>query len=195
MNDKPRWYKYNHTLKTEKYKKEWSVKNRDRINKQRRERYENDPEYRDKQRKYHNERNKKPDIKKKRSEYNKKRNKDTNIRKRQQELSNISRRKNPLLYAQIQAKCREKAREELFQILCSQTCITCGNSDKRCLQFGHRNDDGHIDRKVIGGSIIIYYRRRPEEAKKKLYVTCANCNIIREYERRQKEGRNHIQLD
>jgi hypothetical protein len=83
-------------------------------------------------------------------------------------------------------------KEKLILILggfmCNCDRINCWHKDKctvidsRCLQIGHKNGDGKIDRerfKKKQDALYRYYISHPEEAKEKLEITCSNCNWIR----------------
>lgn len=78
---------------------------------------------------------------------------------------------------------RYRVKDKLFDIL-GHKCVKCGFDDKRALQFDHKNGDGNIDRKKLGGcdASYRYYVKHPEEAKEKLQVMCANCNWIKRAE-------------
>lgn len=76
-----------------------------------------------------------------------------------------------------------KYRESLFQFLGS-SCVICGFSDKRALEFDHINGGGSAQRKILKNNTGIhrYYAKRAELAKKELQVLCANCNRIKRSE-------------
>jgi len=81
---------------------------------------------------------------------------------------------------------RDKLRISVFEIL-GDECIRCGFSDKRALQFDHKDGLGNQDLKKHGGSLnmYLYYKLNPEEAKKELQVLCANCNWIKRHENKE----------
>ncbi len=65
-------------------------------------------------------------------------------------------------------------------------CSRCGFSDHRALQIDHINNDGHKERKTFGNDLVALRRRAMTEIKSGKYcLLCANCNVIKESERRQ----------
>ena len=84
---------------------------------------------------------------------------------------------------------RWQYREALFHIL-GHTCYTCGEFDKRCLQFDHINGNGHKDKRRFYDctDMFRYYGQHPEEAKEILQVLCSNCNWKKRYEKEEKFG-------
>jgi hypothetical protein len=83
-----------------------------------------------------------------------------------------------------QKQYQRKIKDKLFEILGGKTCIICGFSDERALQFDHINGGGiqdwikhtrHTDR------MRAYYIKNPDEARKTLQILCANCNWIKKH--------------
>jgi hypothetical protein len=75
-----------------------------------------------------------------------------------------------------------KLRLKLFDIL-GHVCVRCGyDIDIRALQFDHINNNGKEERSK--SSFLNYYTKHPEEARKKLQVLCANCNVLKEMDRK-----------
>jgi len=72
-------------------------------------------------------------------------------------------------------------KEALFDVL-GRTCVRCGYSDIRALQFDHIDGDGRKDRKYHGSGMYQYYATRPQLALNVLQVLCANCNWIKREE-------------
>lgn len=74
-------------------------------------------------------------------------------------------------------------RERLFHTLEQHTCQICGEFDKRCLQFDHKNGGGRLERIKFGNSVNFYryYINHKEEAVMKLQVYCSNCNWKKMY--------------
>ena len=67
-------------------------------------------------------------------------------------------------------------------------CAHCGIGDFRVLQVDHINAGGQEDRRRLGGydSMLKHIMELPiEEAKKEYQVLCANCNIIKRFEKRE----------
>ena len=77
-----------------------------------------------------------------------------------------------------------RERESLMKILGGATCIKCGFSDVRALQFEHIHDDGHIDKKRFTrrDQFMRFYIENPSRARETLQVYCANCNQIKLHE-------------
>ena len=88
-------------------------------------------------------------------------------------------------------KGRTNLREKLFNIL-GHICIRWGFSDKRALQFDHKNGGGIKDVKKFNGNYEMYryYKNNPEIAKKELQVLCANCNWIKRAENKEYREEN-----
>lgn len=74
-------------------------------------------------------------------------------------------------------------REKLFHTLDQHICQICGEFDKRCLQFDHKNGGGRLERVKFGNSVNFYryYINHKEEAMLKLQVYCSNCNWKKMY--------------
>lgn len=80
---------------------------------------------------------------------------------------------------------RMEAREKLLDYL-GRKCVICGYNDVRALVFDHINNDGHIHRKKHGNTSNEYirYSKDLEYAKTIIQVLCANCNTIKEFNRK-----------
>jgi hypothetical protein len=65
-------------------------------------------------------------------------------------------------------------------------CSICGFSDIRALQLDHLNNDGAKERKIIGKGSNISRHIIKNNFPDKYQVLCANCNAIKEMERRKK---------
>jgi hypothetical protein len=62
-------------------------------------------------------------------------------------------------------------------------CVHCGyDKDIRALQFDHINGDGHVYRKQRIGYGITFYKHIVETGGEGLQVLCANCNWIKRFE-------------
>jgi hypothetical protein len=88
-------------------------------------------------------------------------------------------------------------KNKVFDIL-GRKCVKCGFDDWRALQVDHIFNDGWADisptSKKRRTGLNIYYQivRSPEEAKKIYQILCANCNHIKEMERRRFMDRDQI---
>jgi hypothetical protein len=69
---------------------------------------------------------------------------------------------------------------ELF----GNVCASCGYDDPRALCFDHIADDGNEHRTKVRVLPAQWIISNPEEAIDRLQVLCANCNLIKEIERR-----------
>lgn len=78
------------------------------------------------------------------------------------------------------AETYHRLRGELFGIVGS-TCVGCGHSDVRVLEFDHIKDDGAADRKRFKGarSMLAFYVANPTVAREKLQPLCRNCNWLK----------------
>lgn len=119
-----------------------------------------------------------PENKVSRQEYGKNYRQVPKNKKRSNEKRNVRR--------PIKDKERTKC---LFFILGGYKCVKCGFRDHRGLEKDHINDDGYLDNQRFSDdrSRDLYYVCHPEEARKKLQVLCANCNAIKEKNRREIE--------
>jgi hypothetical protein len=96
----------------------------------------------------------------------------------------------------VRRPIKDKERSNcLFFILGGYKCVKCGFHDHRASERDHINDDGYLDNQRFSDdrSRDLYYVYHPEEARKKLQVLCANCNSIKEKNRREIEwsSKNH----
>lgn len=91
----------------------------------------------------------------------------------------------------LRASITDTVNERLFEIL-GNKCVVCGFSDRRALHFDHIYNDGHLDRQSSAGKRKtknvsewkMKYATDPDLARSRLQVLCANCNAIKEYDRR-----------
>lgn len=69
------------------------------------------------------------------------------------------------------------------------SCVRCGYNDIRALHLDHINDNGVEDRKAHGKSqqFLVYLIKSNYPSG--YQVLCANCNTIKEIERRKSAGR------
>lgn len=79
----------------------------------------------------------------------------------------------------------------------------CGCTDIRALQIDHVNNDGAEERRKIGGAfgpkggqmplsrhkMQAIYLMALEDAEGRYQLLCANCNVIKEHERRREKYR------
>ena len=65
-------------------------------------------------------------------------------------------------------------------------CVKCEFSDRRALQIDHINNDGHIERKngKFGSRFNKHVLESFLKKENKYQLLCANCNWIKENERR-----------
>lgn len=83
-------------------------------------------------------------------------------------------------------KYRQKMRDEICKAL-GNKCVRCGFVDARALQIDHVHDNGAQSRKELHR--IPYLKRILKEIKngsKDYQLLCANCNAIKEYERKKR---------
>jgi len=67
-------------------------------------------------------------------------------------------------------------------------CVSCGESDWRCLQIDHVNDHGTRDRSKFSTWTFQKYVLEEIEAGSKQYqLLCANCNWKKRYEKRERD--------
>lgn len=81
---------------------------------------------------------------------------------------------------------KQRQRDKLAEILGGWRCqnpdclVPRGCTDKRCLQFEHKNGGGALYYKIFGyHAMLKYYIDHPDEAKRDLQIYCANCNWIK----------------
>jgi hypothetical protein len=86
-----------------------------------------------------------------------------------------------------------KKREALFGKY-GDKCAKCGFTDKRALQFDHIQNDGASDRKNMGQYSLM--KKMLEATSLDYQVLCANCNFIKEAEKREmtKDGQAFSRL-
>lgn len=97
-----------------------------------------------------------------------------------------------------------RLRNELAEILGGWHCqnpdcqVPGGCTDKRCLQFEHRNGDGYKDRRRFRGNnagskgLMRYYLNHPDEARRNLQIYCANCNQIKKIDNKEFPNLSYI---
>lgn len=81
---------------------------------------------------------------------------------------------------------RQIYREMLFDILGGAKCVRCGFSDKRALQFDHKQGGGNSkinNEERKDHHRYLKYIKAPELARKTFQVLCANCNSIKRHEK------------
>lgn len=110
-------------------------------------------------------------------------------------------RNNPILKRKMydqKAKYMQDTRNKLFAILGGEKCQCqesncwhdgpCTVTDRRVLNFDHKNPDKYTERRKKGQySEWLYYSKRPIEARQELQVYCGNCNWTKLF--RNKETR------
>lgn len=87
--------------------------------------------------------------------------------------------------AQYQKGVVSKLRDEIMDRLGQHTCVKCGFSDKRALQFDHVFGGGRRHRGALGTGVkyLKSLLTLPDEAlKMNFQVLCANCNVIKREE-------------
>jgi len=102
------------------------------------------------------------------------------VKGRQRNWTRNWRSSNRERHAKVWRSRDERIKRKLFLILGQDSCMKCGFSDKRALQFDHINGGGNKDIKTL-----TYYVNHPEEARQKLQVLCANCNRIKVIENKE----------
>ncbi len=79
-------------------------------------------------------------------------------------------------------------RQKALDII-GRECVQCGFTDLRALQLDHIHGGGTKEHAALGTKgIHMKICKNPEEAKKIYQCLCANCNTIKEWERRRREG-------
>lgn len=84
---------------------------------------------------------------------------------------------------------RNIIRQEIIDIL-GRECKHCGCTDKRCLQIDHIYNDGKKERNNLRDRLT-YYKfilNKIKSGSNDYQLLCANCNTIKEYERRKKNN-------
>lgn len=79
----------------------------------------------------------------------------------------------------------ERWREKVYARLGGALCRKCGFSDRRALQFDHRNGGGHRHRRAMAR--VRFYRYILAHPNK-FQVLCANCNWIKRATRRREHS-------
>lgn len=83
-------------------------------------------------------------------------------------------------------KKRQRLRKEVMEGYGGK-CAHCGFDDDRALVLDHVNDNGAEERKQWIGKADFFYQKIINDGLPSDYqVLCANCNTIKEFERRQK---------
>jgi len=81
---------------------------------------------------------------------------------------------------------RKKKRELLERL--GDKCVVCGFSDFRALVIDHISGNGTKERKLYGWQYLkMLHRSSIGDLKKNYQCLCANCNTIKEFERRWKK--------
>jgi|SRR5208337_2012941 len=97
---------------------------------------------------------------------------------------------NKLIYKAIK-KYQKRIKNDIFLLL-GNKCAICGFSDPRAFQIDHINDNGCKERKKIGRGIYYLHILKEIKAGSKDYqLLCANCNAIKEAERKSSTENNH----
>jgi len=84
-------------------------------------------------------------------------------------------------------KRKEKLKRRAFSLL-GDKCRICGYSDFRALQIDHINNDGVKERQIRKSNPPAFFNRILKSIKNKegkYQLLCANCNTIKELERRK----------
>jgi len=84
-------------------------------------------------------------------------------------------------YTARDRRLRVKAR---IAAILGAECLRCGYDDPRALCYDHVADDGHLDI-FKGASRWSWILRNVAEALQRIQVLCANCNLVKEIERRK----------
>lgn len=79
---------------------------------------------------------------------------------------------------------RENARLAAIRAL-GEKC-ECGFDDPRALQIDHVRNDGNSERKILKNDLVAIYRKVVADPDPEKYrLLCANCNVIKEWDRRR----------
>ncbi|MDV3277028.1 MAG: hypothetical protein LYZ69_01005 [Nitrososphaerales archaeon] len=107
-------------------------------------------------------------------------------RKKQYRLMNQAR------ISEQRTQARLLLREKLFDILGGPHCVghdgagcPYGCTDKKILQFDHKDGDGSTEVRSLGSSLkmLEFYSKNPVLAPMKLQVLCPNCNWLKRVEK------------
>lgn len=84
---------------------------------------------------------------------------------------------------------RDRIKADVVSVLGGR-CATCGFDDPRALQVDHVNNDGAVDRLRFGGrtspnNYRFFLTVIEEVASGRYQLLCANCNAIKEWERKR----------
>lgn len=108
-------------------------------------------------------------------------------------------KKNPLATKLIVWKYQAKLKNEVLSVYGRNgkpECVQCGFSDIRALCLDHINDNGAEERLKLGSKNIAGTRFatwvRKQGFPKGYQTLCANCNLIKEIERRRNGHNNTI---
>jgi len=88
--------------------------------------------------------------------------------------------------ANFRFKKLRELRKEIFHLL-GNKCSLCGFSDSRALQIDHVGNEGR--KETLGKNRIRFLKNVLDSIKRKegkYQLLCANCNFIKEFERRKK---------
>jgi len=83
-----------------------------------------------------------------------------------------------------------KRKKHLFKILGGYICAQCKFKDHRALEIEHIYDTGYLDERRFTDTRQerAHYVKNPIEAIKNLQILCSNCNEIKLYDNRKKNG-------
>lgn len=107
-------------------------------------------------------------------------------RNRPQEKKNISNAQHNISRKNEYSKNRYSLIHILGGPICSN--VECRFNDLRALQIDHIHNTGHLDNMRFHNDDRIrnaYYLKHPYDAVENLQMLCANCNTIKEYERKK----------
>jgi hypothetical protein len=99
-------------------------------------------------------------------------------------------------HREAQRNHRYTVRREILDLLGGQRCVQCGyDKDWRALQIDHIHSDGRNDRNTPTGTGVWAFRKKLmdptqlEFARTRYQVLCANCNVVKKYEKNEFGGR------
>lgn len=106
----------------------------------------------------------------------------TNPKLRQAHLEKRYRKLNPDVTRQKQREYQRKRRRDALDMLGGE-CVRCGFDDWRGLQIDHVEGGGHREYKELGNQTV--YARIADGNTEGYQLLCANCNMIKRYEREE----------
>lgn len=78
-----------------------------------------------------------------------------------------------------------KLKQQLFAAYGGARCASCGFDDIRALVLDHINGGGAAERRRYGNNVNLWRALLKADAPPGYQVLCANCNVIKMWEKRE----------